>query len=580
MNYNFYYEDLEKNNQKNLKIMLEFKVNDYITLKLENNQSKIYVKDKLFNQCKFLLLEILVDEITSFDEIDSIDEVAEKLDHSLEPRYDQVKKIPPEVKFWGHCSNLQVWVENDYNTRLIHRNLAFPLLQKLVDIGDPVAKKVFKREIVKRFSNGHLPVVEYLIIEGYLDYLNSKEIKSLLLDNMVKLKKLILKSLKDSIYSKNYENSILFKLTKMNCSWAKIIINLLNSDSVKYLLKLLRETESEVEYADILNSFEKLGEKLIGPFIDDVLINENAYNYNWDSAYEDLYWILFKSLGEKQIIKLLTDSESNLIERMIKKYENSSNYFSIESFFYCLYQFLNKRYANQIHEMLTEDLKKEILNMYICEVADSAFCEEKEMALKILMKINDKSIIIKFFGLLDKYVCITYLKLLKVKINKLNNKKINGLIEPIGKIYILAWEMRKYRNSKKTLITHKYPIERLFTNFKDLFRKIISRLDSQNNDFWIEKLIEFLNMIINLSLIISDEMQNILSHNYKEEFDEILDSTSNDAIHIALSIIEDCFYEAFGEIISCNFKKQALEIIYYDHRNIEWKNVYFNFQTD
>jgi len=63
--------------------MKEFRVNEYITLKLEEGKTNIYVKDQLFNQCKFLLLDISVDKVSSFDDIESIDEVAEKLDRSL-----------------------------------------------------------------------------------------------------------------------------------------------------------------------------------------------------------------------------------------------------------------------------------------------------------------------------------------------------------------------------------------------------------------------------------------------------------------------------------------------------------------
>jgi len=160
----------------------EFTVNEYITLKLEGERSNIYVKGRLFNQCKFLLLNIPVDKISSFDEIQSIDEAAEKLDRSLEGRETGVFKIPPEVEFWGHCSNLQVWMETDYDTRLLHRNIAFPLLRKLSQIGDPTAKKVFKKEIINRFADGNDTVNTFLIEEGYLESLNHGDRKLLLIE--------------------------------------------------------------------------------------------------------------------------------------------------------------------------------------------------------------------------------------------------------------------------------------------------------------------------------------------------------------------------------------------------------------
>ncbi|KKL89896.1 hypothetical protein LCGC14_1910130, partial [marine sediment metagenome] len=115
--------------------MKEFKVNRYITLKLERDETVIYIKQKRFDQCKFLLLNIPIDKISSFGEINSIDEAAEELDRSLEGRGTGLFKIPPEVEFWGHCSNLQVWVEMDYDTRLLHRNIAFPLLRELTQLG-------------------------------------------------------------------------------------------------------------------------------------------------------------------------------------------------------------------------------------------------------------------------------------------------------------------------------------------------------------------------------------------------------------------------------------------------------------
>jgi len=162
--------------------MKEFKVNKYLSLKLKGKSTIIYVKGKQFHQCKFLLLNIRVDEITSLDEIESIDEAATELDRSLEPHKGQVNLIPPEVEFWGHCSNLQVWAENNYDTRLLHRNLAFPLLKKLTEAGDPIAKSVFKEEIAKRIASGYSYIVNYLVLEGYMNYFNEKELEDLLGD--------------------------------------------------------------------------------------------------------------------------------------------------------------------------------------------------------------------------------------------------------------------------------------------------------------------------------------------------------------------------------------------------------------
>ncbi len=170
--------------------MQEFRVNEYITLKLEEDpttlklggkETVIYVSGEKFQQCKYLLINIPVDEVSTFDEIQSIDEAAERLDRTMEQKVYNVN-LPPEAEFWGHCSNLQVWAENNYDTRLIHRDLAFPLLKKLVEVGDFKAKQMFKEEICKRLESGNRTVIDFLRWEGYLAYLNHEEVLFALLE--------------------------------------------------------------------------------------------------------------------------------------------------------------------------------------------------------------------------------------------------------------------------------------------------------------------------------------------------------------------------------------------------------------
>ncbi|MFX1275119.1 MAG: leucine-rich repeat domain-containing protein [Promethearchaeota archaeon] len=181
--------------------MKEYKINEFITLKLENSlttqqgivgsllgwvaknvfipiqdyKTYIYINGKRFQQCRFLLLDIPIDKMEVQEQIDSIDEASEILNHSLEFLDGRFLNITPDTEFWAHCSNLQAWVENDYDTRLLHSNLAFPLLKKLSEAGDPIAKNVFKDEIVKRFTSGHLNVMKYLINEGFMEHFTRDE---------------------------------------------------------------------------------------------------------------------------------------------------------------------------------------------------------------------------------------------------------------------------------------------------------------------------------------------------------------------------------------------------------------------
>ncbi|MFX1241882.1 MAG: leucine-rich repeat domain-containing protein [Promethearchaeota archaeon] len=163
-----------EDNKQIKKEVAKYKINDFITLKLEKDNTVIYVNDEKFLQCKYLLIEIPKDKINEFYDFMSIDEVSEKLDHSLEKNVKSTQ-ILPEIEFWGHCSNLQAWAENNYDTNLLHSNLAFPLLKKLTDVGDPIAKRIFKEEIAERLTNIFTNVAQYLIQENYLEYFSPEE---------------------------------------------------------------------------------------------------------------------------------------------------------------------------------------------------------------------------------------------------------------------------------------------------------------------------------------------------------------------------------------------------------------------
>jgi len=157
----------------------EFRINEHIVLKLEFKKTNIYIGNHLFRQCKYLFINLPQDddqqaEITSID--DAAETLSSKLERNIRPRK---MGMSSEQEFWGHCSNMQAWAENDYDTRLIHRSLAFPLLKKLVERGDVKAKKRFEHEIASRFSEGSDQVKTYLMNEEYLDYLDVEELKVL-----------------------------------------------------------------------------------------------------------------------------------------------------------------------------------------------------------------------------------------------------------------------------------------------------------------------------------------------------------------------------------------------------------------
>ncbi|MFX1345412.1 MAG: hypothetical protein ACFFAI_09920 [Promethearchaeota archaeon] len=165
----------------------EFRINQFLTLRLERRKTHIYVNNKKFIQCKFLLIEIPIKEVVELNELQSVDEFSERFGNPFNIHSFHFPKIPPEVEFWGHCSNLQVWAENNYDTNLLHSNIAFPLLKKLSEVGEQKASKVFKEEIVKRIESGYVPTIIYLIMNHYLDFFTQEEFDTLM-DEIIKEK--------------------------------------------------------------------------------------------------------------------------------------------------------------------------------------------------------------------------------------------------------------------------------------------------------------------------------------------------------------------------------------------------------
>jgi len=148
---------------------IKFKLNDFLTVRFESDNTVIYVKDEPFSICKYLLMNVPLGEINDYESIDQASEFyGKQLENEITPKE---IGLSPEEEFKGHCSNLQVWAENNYDTCLLHKNLAFPLLIKLSSVGDPVAIGKLAQEITERFKSKSTSVQIFLIQEGYLSFL-------------------------------------------------------------------------------------------------------------------------------------------------------------------------------------------------------------------------------------------------------------------------------------------------------------------------------------------------------------------------------------------------------------------------
>lgn len=161
-----------------------FKINRYLKVKFEDNRTNVYVNNHQFTQCMYLLLSVNPKDQKHKlinDTIDSIDEAKQYLSEAMHGRRAESFSIDPETEFWGHCSNLQAWADNDYDTRILAQNIAFPLLTELAEVGDPVAKRVLKDEIVKRVEYGWRGTIQYLESQGYFSskYFTQEELITL-----------------------------------------------------------------------------------------------------------------------------------------------------------------------------------------------------------------------------------------------------------------------------------------------------------------------------------------------------------------------------------------------------------------
>jgi len=282
----------------------EFKINPYIKLRLEGGKTNIYVKNRIFQQCMYLLLNLRVDQIENYEEIDSIDEAAESLDRTMESDHGI---ISPEEEFMGHCSNLQVWAENGYDTRILHRNLAFPLLKRLTEVGDPLAKKVFKEEIAIRLGSKHPTVITFLTQNGYLKYLDSEELEAIFDEISSTVLSGIISELKQQLEhspAPNLVNHIKYLIQDLSRKFGVQNLPIL----INHILKRIPENFKE-DFIKECYKFLKVNKKF--PLIQ--FINENLKHFD-DFEFE---FDFVKYNGK--IIGIFKDKQLYLSHQKIKK---------------------------------------------------------------------------------------------------------------------------------------------------------------------------------------------------------------------------------------------------------------------
>lgn len=534
--------------------MKEFKINDYITLKLEHNETFIYVQGKKFLQCIRLVLDIQRNDISDYDEIESIDEAAEVFKQSLwqnkivegpmaQPSRFQNETITPEQEFWGHCSNLQTWVDNNYDTRLLKSDLSFPLLHKLVDVGDLKAKRVFKDEIAKRFTSGYLNVILYLLEQNYLDYLNDEE-KEILYENFnfetflsVKpekffwiLEKFIslgidsaLSKLKDEI-SKKMMNENFIEILDIKPYFKEYLLDYLNDNELDQLLEKINLTlglRNEItRIKPILSLFIGILYKRDSKFKEKI---KNKFLSLWKNQKISIYSLnIIKSLLETKIIQkdeidvIIGEKFSELINFIseINKISHDLNDSALNvliSSFIIIFEKINSEFVKKIFDNCNIHIKNKIISVLSSDVLNYSFSLTKKKPniryLEILSQLRDKSFVINALERLLKFTGFPFFEDLIKKIEKMDFNVPETLIQNLGTLAILLQERVELFSPEVISYEYKYYIFELFYEFELLFQQIIYGYYSNSIKELIHQITYYFKLILLLNKIIYNEIE-------------------------------------------------------------------------
>ena len=107
-----------------------------------------------------------------------------------------------EVYFDKFCSKLKQWVNADYDCSLLDVKIVFPLLNKLIEVGDRIAKIALKRDYPKKIKNfvhktdiKYIEELNYLLDAQFVKDFNSGELNEIFSNFNLPLIKTMLKKL-------------------------------------------------------------------------------------------------------------------------------------------------------------------------------------------------------------------------------------------------------------------------------------------------------------------------------------------------------------------------------------------------
>ncbi|MGQ4876027.1 MAG: hypothetical protein ACP6IY_18330 [Promethearchaeia archaeon] len=546
-----------------------FRINKYLELRFENNQTNIYVNGQLFRICKALVINIPKDKIKEFDGIRSIDDVVKY--SSKDTPY-----IPPETEFWGHCSNLQTWAEHDYDPRLLHSNLSFPLLKKLADVGDPKAKYIFKEEIIERIEEGNFITVYSLYNKGNFRYFNLEELQ-IISDNIIE--KIIDSVINNKRNMQNLSSNITFDLLN---GLERLGIKKAGHIFIEKLIKRIGDNNPSAIHLLLKNGYFKyfnlenlktLSKKTIAYLIN--LIEEKCNNNDLTIDYELLFFLLkkLKELGivkakdilKKEIIKKIEKGDyssleyvfrkkifkcfnleelKNIIEKIILKIINIDDNQGFIKYFYCNYPYrllkqLIKLGISKAKHVLIEDIIKIIKRGYLFIIQNLFYNNYFDFFDVKDLKIISEEIIKRIIDLKKENYYYEIKNLYSGKEFKIL-QKLAILGEP------------KAKNFLRKEITEKIEKGNLLAIHSLIDSRVLKCFDLKELYFMVKKIIE---RVIEIN---TEKKNNEISENYDLIFLSLKELTyliTSEAKHDLNGEIKKIIEKLFEKVVNLNFEK-------------------------
>jgi len=127
-----------------------FPITSDLSVRVVENQVKAFVRDTPVSSCRYAIVTVAPD-ITAT----SMDEILAKyaLPENESKKFTREAGLTLADEVFVHASNLQAWVEHDYNVNLIDSRLAWPLLRQLRPY-DPHANDAFLQAVHERWTAG------------------------------------------------------------------------------------------------------------------------------------------------------------------------------------------------------------------------------------------------------------------------------------------------------------------------------------------------------------------------------------------------------------------------------------------